>query len=87
MIKMELKFPYIIGTFENGKKYRYDIREMVPERPEYKKLLDESYFNKAELSPMGWGISWDDYVDMHADGVANFGEEIFDEDRETDHIK
>ncbi|WP_291650950.1 DUF2442 domain-containing protein [Clostridium sp.] len=76
MIKMELHFPYIIGTFENRERYRYDIREMVPERPEYKQLLNEEYFYKAELSPGGWGISWDDFVDMHADGVANFGERI-----------
>jgi hypothetical protein len=55
--KMDLDFPYIIGTFEDGSKYRYDINEMVPERPEYKQLLNKEYFLKAELSPGGMAIS------------------------------
>lgn len=76
IIKMELEFPFIIGTFEDGSKWKYDINEMVPEREEYKKLLDEEYFYKAKLSPGGLVISWDDFVDIPSDGIANFGERI-----------
>ena len=74
--KMNLEFPYIYATFENGEKYRYNIHEMVPEREEYKQLLNEEYFYKAKLSPRGMAISWDDIVDIPRDGIWEFGEKI-----------
>lgn len=76
IVKMELDFPFIIGTFEDGSKWKYDINEMVPEREEYKQLLNEEYFYKAKLTAQGSAIIWDDFVDLPSDGVANFGERI-----------
>lgn len=76
IVEMKLEFPYIYATYESGEKYRYDIHEMVPEREEYKQLLNEEYFYRAKLKPRGMAISWDDFVDIPSDGIWEFGEKI-----------
>lgn len=73
---MEFDFPFIYVEYEHGKKYKYNINEMIPEREEYKKLLDKDFFNSATLEPGGWAIILNDFIDMHGSGVAEFGEEI-----------
>lgn len=75
---MILKFPFIYAEFEDGKKFKYDINEMIPERKEYEKLKDIKFFNSATLEPGGDAIIWDDFVDVPSNGVYEFGEEIED---------
>ena len=74
---MKLDFPFMYAEYENGKKYKYDINEIIPEREEYKKLKDIDFFNSAKL----WGrdvIVWDDYIDIPTSTLFEFGEEVED---------
>lgn len=74
--RMRLDFPFIYAEFEDGKKFRYNINEMIPERKEYEKLKDVNFFNSAKLLPGNDAIAWDDFIDMPTSGIAEFGEEV-----------
>lgn len=76
VVYMKLKFPFIYAEFEDGKKFRYDINEMIPERKEYEKLKDVDFFNSAKLLSGNDVIAWDDFIDMPTSGIYEFGEEI-----------
>lgn len=77
IIKIEAEYPFIFAEFENGVKKKYNVIEkLVPEREEYKKLLDKDFFDKVKLSPMGWALIWDDRIDTTSDDVYENGELI-----------
>lgn len=76
IVKMQLKFPFIYAEYEDGKKFKYEINEMIPEREEYKKLLDIDFFNIAKLGVKGWDMYWNDRIDIPSNDVREFGEEI-----------
>lgn len=69
---LELNFPYMIGTLENGEKRKVDIREIVElfkdnkyAYPHMQQLLSKEFFEKAKLG--AWDVNWhelDSMVDM-----------------------
>ena len=75
MKNMILDYPYITGTFEDGKTFKYDVvKTYVPQRPEYKELLDVDFFNSGKLYYNV--IEWSDDIDMLCDEIYEAGEEI-----------
>lgn len=75
MTKIVFDYPYIKGTFEDGRSFQYDVVETyVPKRPEYKELLDKDFFNSGVLRYNF--IQWSDDIDMLCDEIYEEGEEI-----------
>ena len=75
MKNMMLDYPYIIGTFEDGKTFKYDVVKIyVPQRPEYTELLDKDFFNSGRLR--NYFIQWSDDIDMLCDEIYEEGEQI-----------
>lgn len=75
MKKMFLDYPFIIGTFEDGKTFKYDVvKTYVPQRPEYTRLLNKEFFDTAQLGLID--IVWNDEIDMLCDEIYEIGEEL-----------
>ncbi|MEG1481786.1 hypothetical protein [Clostridium sp.] len=70
IVNLELQFPHMIGTLENGEKRRVDVKDVV-ERfksnqyayPHMQQLLNENFFNKGKLRGC-WCVCWDDMTDL-----------------------
>jgi len=61
--------------FFNGTKKDYDCR-MVMDKPEFFMLRDEIFFNTVKVDTGGYGISWNDNVDLSEYELWTNGEEI-----------
>ena len=74
MRDMKLEYPYIYGTFADGKRLRLDIiKTYVPRRPEYQALVEPDFFNKAYLDHQHV-VRWNDDIDMLCDWIYEEGE-------------
>lgn len=66
---LELNFPYMTGTLENGEKRRVDIREVVEDFKSnmyaynfMKQLLNKDFFEKGKLG--AWDVNWHELDEM-----------------------
>ena len=50
--------------FENGIIKKYDLKMLFERRPEFKKLQEKSFMNKIRVDVGGYGISWDETLDI-----------------------
>lgn len=66
----------LIATFADGEIVCFDVKTMFEKHPVFKRLEDESLFNKVEIDGIGYGICWDDDLDLSADGIYLRGEHI-----------
>ena len=69
IINLELNFPYMTGTLENGEKRRVDIREVVEDFKSnnyaynfMKQLLNKEFFEKGKL--WAWDVNLNDVDEM-----------------------
>ena len=70
----------ILAVFQNGVEKEYDIRKLYPIFPQFKVLeQDKKLFSSVRIDVGGYGISWNDELDLDA-------EEIWDEGKETGRI-
>ena len=54
----------IIVLFENGIKKEYDLRKLIKENKNFSQLKDQLLFSTAKVDPGGYGISWNDEIDL-----------------------
>lgn len=56
--------------FKDGESRRYDMKHLIPKIPCMKRLVEEEgLFAQGKLSPAGWGIDWDDEVDVDIEEI------------------
>ena len=67
---------YITVIFVNGTEKIYDVRQMIKIFPQMKKLEKADLFEAAVLDPGGYGISWNDLLDIDAVALWDNGKEI-----------
>jgi len=53
----------LIVDFDNGIQKKYDCRKNF-EYPAFELLKDEAFFKQAKIDPGGYGISWNDEIDL-----------------------
>lgn len=63
----------LLAVFSDGTEKKYDVRQMFSLFPAMKRLEDVSYFNKVVLDPGGYGVSWDDEIDLDAEEIWDNG--------------
>lgn len=66
----------ITVIFVGGIKKIYDVRQMFTVFPQMEELKDEALFKMAVLDPGGYGISWNDDLDIDAEEIWDNGIEI-----------
>ena len=56
-------------TFRNGKVMRYDVSELFDKIPPLSSLRNRSLFTSGYLSPGGYGIIWNDDLDLDIETI------------------
>ena len=57
----------IIVIFAEGVNKMYDVKPWFDKQPEFNKLKDNHKFYDCEVDTGGYGIIWDDYLDLSCD--------------------
>lgn len=63
------------ALFEDGSFRKYDLKRIIPEIPVFERLKDSAFFRSARLSPGGYGIIWDDELDIDVSEIYYNGTE------------
>lgn len=66
-----------IATFNNGIKKKYDVKqlfEIFPQFTDFEKIT--GLFQRVQIDTGGYGISWNDYLDLEADEIWDNGIEV-----------
>lgn len=67
----------LICKFENGVKKEYDLKQLIEKYPIFRKLqTDNILWNKITVDNGGYGVSWDDEIDLAAEEIWNKGETV-----------
>ena len=75
----------LLVTFRNGVKKLYDVGQLYEELPQFRVLEEDAeLFNWVHVDVGGYGISWNDELDLAAEELWENGEEI--EERETPDV-
>lgn len=66
----------IVATFADGEVISFDVKTMFEKYPVFKALEDKKLFNSVSIDGIGYGISWNDELDLSSDGIYNRGKHI-----------
>lgn len=65
---------FVIALFTNGIEKKYDVKNIFDSFPQMKILeSDIAFFKSAQLDAGGYGISWNDDLDIDSEEIWNFG--------------
>ena len=75
-VKPMENFVLLVG-FQNGIEKTYDIRTLYPVFPQFKVFEnDVDLFNRVQVDMGGYGISWNDDLDLDAEDIWEDGIEV-----------
>ncbi len=75
--KIELKENLIIeAVFADGEIISFDVKAMFEKYPVFRALEDEALFKNVKVDGVGYGVSWNDQLDLSSDGIYLRGEHI-----------
>jgi len=66
----------LIVKFENGIEKQYDIKIMMNKFEVFKGLNNEILFKNVKIDAGGYGISWNENIDLSSEEIWNNGIEI-----------
>lgn len=67
----------VIAHFKNGDVKRYDFRKIINELEPLKPLAEDyQLFSQIHLSPGGYGIIWNEDIDLEAEELWYEGEDV-----------
>lgn len=67
----------VIAHFKNGDVKRYDFLEIINKLEPLKPLAEDyELFQQIHLSPGGYGIIWNEYIDLEAEEIWYGGEDV-----------
>lgn len=77
IISVETKPNLIISaTFLDGTIKEYDVKQMFCVYPPMKALEDDTLFHTVQLDTGGFGVSWNDDLDLESETIWEYGREI-----------
>lgn len=63
--------------FTDGVRKQYDMKQLFSKYPFMKRLVEEEgFFEQGKMDCEGWGIIWDDMVDISIEEIYYNGEDI-----------
>jgi len=72
-----LKDYNLLVEFENDEKKYYNIRPLFDKWEDFKTLIDvKGLFEQVKVDSGGYGISWNDYIDLSCNELYNNGKDI-----------
>ncbi len=66
----------LLATFADGEIVRFEVKTMIEKHPVFKQLEDEKLFAQVRIDGVGYGISWNDDIDLSGEGIYLHGEHI-----------
>ena len=77
IVKIEAKENLIlIATFADGEVVSFDVKTLFERYPVFHALEDDKLFNSVVIDGVGYGISWNDELDLSSDGIYSRGNHI-----------
>ena len=67
---------YILATFADGEVVSFDVKSMFEKYPIFRLLEDQELFHNVKVDGIGYGISWNDKIDLSSDGIYLRGEHV-----------
>ncbi len=64
------------ATFADGEVVAFDVKTLFEKYPSFRALEDEELFNSLVIDGVGYGVSWNDDLDLSSDGVYAKGKHI-----------
>ena len=66
----------LIATFADGEVVLFDVKTLFTKYPVFEALQNEELFNSVTIDGIGYGISWNDELDLSSDGIYIRGKHI-----------
>ncbi len=58
---------YLLVVFEDGVEKRYDVKPLFEKWEVFKALLTDGLFRRVKVDAGGYGVSWNDEIDLSCD--------------------
>lgn len=66
----------ILVGYKNNEWRKFDMKMLMEKHPEFEALKDETFFKSAKIDIGGFGIIWDEWLDVSGEGVYEQGEKV-----------
>ena len=76
---------HLIIKFDNNSFKEYDCQQLFY-RPEFKPLLNKAFFRSVKVDSGGYGVSWNDDIDISEYELWINGKDIKDENKVSKQI-
>ena len=63
----------VLARFQDGTEKQYDVSQLFTSYPQFRKLEERKLFEKVVVDAGGYGISWDDELDISAEELWENG--------------
>ena len=77
---------FIFACFTDGEIRVYDMANLIEKIPLFKNLHDEKLFDAVKVDAGGYGISWNDDIDLSSDEIYESGRVFEVIERETRRV-
>ncbi|MEZ0537099.1 DUF2442 domain-containing protein [Caldicellulosiruptoraceae bacterium PP1] len=74
-VKPDLERLTLIIHFDNGVSKEYNVKRLIEQDKTYSNLLDKAIFQLVKVEPGGYGVSWNEYLDLPESELWENGEE------------
>jgi hypothetical protein len=75
-----LKKYVLLAQFENGEQRQYDLQPIISEIDAFKTLaIINGLFEQARVCSSGYGISWNDDIDIACEEIYKNGKSVINE--------
>ena len=68
----------LLAIFDSGEKKIYDVKPLFDWKDIFKKLKENELFYGVYVDTGGYGVSWNDQIDLSSDEIWNSGEDFSD---------
>lgn len=66
----------IEAIFADGEIVDFDVSIMIEKHPEFKVLENKTLFDSIKVDGIGYGVSWNDELDLSSDGIYLKGKHV-----------
>ena len=64
------------ATFSDGEVVLFDVKTLLEKYSVFHQLEDECLFNQLKIDGIGYGVSWNDELDLASEGIYSRGKHI-----------
>lgn len=66
----------LVATFADGEIVSYDVKDLMEKHPAFQRLHSKVLFENVKKDGIGYGITWDDELDLSSDEIYLYGKHI-----------